>query len=382
MSAVNSPNFFEGEERPIVRFYRGKLHLAVLVLLIIVAPRTEMPLASADPLIIAHRGASGLRPEHTLAAYGLAIAQGADFIEVDIVPARDGALIARHENELSDTTDIASKAEFSDRRTTKLIDGVRRSGWFAEDFTVEELRRLRAVERLPQLRPGNRTFDGLDGIPTLEAVIALIHRESRARGTPVGLYVETKHPTYFRSVGLPLEERVVEVLRHNGYRTAADLVYLESFEPSSLRRLKELTNVRLVQLIGAPGARPYDFAARGDSRTYDDLLTPAGLAEIATYSSAIGVTKEWLQPSAAVEGDSGAFIPEAHQQGLHVHVWTLRNENYFLPPDLRVGHPGQEEFPRQWGNAVQEYHRYVDLGIDGVFTDFPGTARQALTDRP
>ncbi len=333
------------------------------------------------PLIIAHRGASGHRPEHTVAAYELAIAQGADFLEVDVVSTRDGMLVARHENELSETTDVASRPEFAERKASKLIDGARRSGWFVEDFSLEELKRLRAIERIPMVRPQNQAFDRLFAVPTLQEVIDLVRQEGRAIGKHIGLYLETKHPTYFRSIGLPLEDLLVGVLGRNDYRTAADPVFLESFEPGSLRRLRTLTGLRLVQLLGSRDERPYDFVVQGDSRTTQDLLTPAGLTEIAQYASVLGMTKEWFQLSdEAGSAEASAFIRDVHQRGLHVHVWTFRNENHFLPEDLRVGDRGNVEFPRQWGDAPAEYQRYFRLGIDGVFSDFPATARQALTE--
>jgi len=340
---------------------------------------TDMSFA-ACPLIIAHRGASGSRPEHTLAAYELAIAQGADSIEVDIVATRDGALIARHENELSETTDIATKPEFVPRRTIKLVDGVRRSGWFTEDFTLNELRQLRAIERMRTMRPDNQVFDGQFIIPSLQDVIDLVRRESH-EGREIGLYLETKHPTYFHTLGLPLENALVEILHRNGYRTADDPVYLESFEPVSLRRLKELTSLRLVQLIGAPEERPYDLVVKNDLRTNLDLPTPAGLGEIAEYAAALGVTKEWMYPSGkSLSQNTTVLIREAHERGLHVHVWTFRNENYFLPADLRLGDPNDLEFPRRWGNALREYQWYFRLGIDAVFSDFPATAQQSLSE--
>lgn len=333
------------------------------------------------PLIIAHRGASGHRPEHTLAAYELAVAQGADFLEVDVVSTRDGVLVARHENELSETTDVASRPEFADRETSKLIDGARRSGWFVEDFSLEELKRLRAIERIPMVRPQNQAFDRLFAVPTLQEVIDLVRQESRATGKNIGLYLETKHPTYFRAIGLPLEDVLVEVLARNHYRTAADPVFLESFEPGSLRKLQTLTRLRLVQLLGSRAERPYDFVVQGDARTTQDLLAPAGLTEIARYASVLGVTKEWFQLSdEAGSAKASAFIRDVHQRGLQVHVWTFRNENHFLPEDLRAGDPDNIEFPRQWGDALTEYQRYFRLGVDGVFSDFPATARQALTE--
>lgn len=340
----------------------------------------DLAMASC-PLIIAHRGASGLRPEHTMAAYELAIAQGADFLEVDVVATRDGVLVARHENEVTETTDVASRPEFAGRKTSKIIDGARRSGWFVEDFTLEELKQLRAIERMPAMRPQNQAFDGLLTVPTLQEVIDLVRRQSRATGHDIGLYIETKHPTYFRFIGLPLEEALAEVLGRNNYRTAADPVFLESFEPGSLRTLNLLTRLRLVQLLGSPDERPYDFVVQGDSRTTQDLLTPAGLTEIARYASALGVTKAWFHVSdESGRAKASTFLRDAHRRGLQVHVWTFRNENYFLPDDLRAGDPDDIEFPRQWGDALAEYQRYFRLGIDGVFSDFPATARHALTE--
>lgn len=350
------------------------ISLAVLTLF------TEVAMAFC-PLVIAHRGASGHRPEHTLAAYELAIEQGADFLEVDVVATRDGVLVARHENEVTETTDVASRPEFAARKTSKLIDGARRAGWFVEDFNLKELKRLRAIERMPAMRPQNQAFDGLFPVPTLQEVIDLVRLQSRATGHDIGLYLETKHPTYFRSLGLPLEEALAEVLAHNNYRTAADPVFLESFEPSSLRTLKSLTQFRLVQLLGSPNERPYDFSVQGDARTTQDLLTPAGLTEIAQYASVVGLTKAWFHLSdESGRAKASAFIRDAHQRALEVHVWTFRNENYFLPEDLRAGDPGHVEFPRRWGDALTEYQRYFRLGIDGVFSDFPATARHALTE--
>ena len=336
---------------------------------------------ASDPLLIAHRGASGHRPEHTLAAYELAIEQGADFLEVDVVATRDGVLVARHENELAETTDVGTRPEFTYRKTSKLIDGERRSGWFVEDFTLEEVKRLRAIERMPMMRPQNQAFDGLFAVPTLQEIIELVRRQTRANGQVIGLYLETKHPTYFRAIRLPMEEALAAVLARNHYFTAADPVFLESFEPSSLRTLKALTRLRLVQLVGAPGERPYDFVAQGDTRTTQDMLSSTGLAEIAAYASGLGLTKAWFHLSdEAGRTKASALIRETHRRGLQMHVWTFRNENHFLPDDLRAGSPDHEEFPRQWGDALMEYQRYFRLGVDGVFTDFPATARHALAE--
>ena len=241
------------------------------------------------PLIIGHRGASGYRPEHTLASYRLAIEMGADYIEPDLVSTKDHVLVARHENDITGTTDVASHPEFADRETTKTIDGVAHTGWFTEDFTLAELRTLRAKERLPLLRPANTAFDGLYRIPTFQEVIDLAKRAG------VGIYPETKHPTYFDSIGLSLEEPLVATLNANGYRGRNAPVFIQSFEVSNLKELNRMTRVPLVQLIDEVGA-PYDFVARGDPRTYKDLITPAGLAEIATYADGIGPSKNLIVP--------------------------------------------------------------------------------------
>src|SRR5262245_47542616 len=239
------------------------------------------------PIVIGHRGASGYRPEHTLASYRLAIELGADYIEPDLVSTRDGHLVARHENDISGTTDVAAHMEFAGRKATKVIDGVTITGWFTEDFTLAELKTLRARERLPQLRPQNATFDGRFEIPTLEEVIELAQSESRARGRTIGIYPETKHPTYFQNAGLALEAPLVRTLERYGYRNSSDPVFIQSFETANLKQLNGMTRVPLVQLIDAAGA-PYDFVAAGDPRKYSDLVTPAGLQEIAGYANGVG----------------------------------------------------------------------------------------------
>jgi glycerophosphoryl diester phosphodiesterase len=321
------------------------------------------------PLIIGHRGASGHRPEHTLAAYELAIAMGADFIEPDLVSTSDGVLVARHENEISSTTDVAEHPEFADRRTTKTIDGLQVTGWFTEDFTLAELKTLRARERLPDLRPDNTAFDGLYEIPTLQEVIDV------AKSAGVGLYPETKHPTYFDSIGLSLEEPLVETLHANGYRGRRAPVFIQSFETANLRQLNRMTKLPLVQLLADTG-RPYDFTVAGDPRTYADLATPQGLREIATYADGIGPNKTLIIPL----DDSGrlteptSLVDDAHDAGLVVHPWTFRNENMFLPVDFRQGDPSAETYLMATGDAPAEYRTYFDLGVDGLFSDYPDTA--------
>ena len=328
------------------------------------------------PIVIGHRGASGDRPEHTLEAYWLAIQEGADYVEPDIVSTRDGVLVARHENEISGTTDVAAHASFAGRRTTKLIDGVNVTGWFTEDFTLAELKTLRARERLPQLR--GTSYDGRFEIPTLQEVIDLVARVNaeRLKGsnqTLVGIYPETKHPTYFDSIGLSLEEPLVRILDANGYRGKNALVYVQSFETANLRDLAGMTSVPLVQLLNS-GGKPFDFVVNGDPRTYADLATLAGLREIAGYAQGVGVNKDLLVP----RGTGGqllaptALVHDAHRSGLLVHAWTFRAENTFLPLDFRVGTD-----PGKLGDLAGELRHFLELGLDGFFTDHPGIGRAA-----
>nr|WP_309232259.1 glycerophosphodiester phosphodiesterase [Micromonospora tarensis] len=251
--------------------------------------------ATDRPIVIGHRGASGYRPEHTLEAYRLAIRMGADYVEPDLVSTADGVLVARHENEISGTTDVSAHPEFAARRATKTIDGVAVTGWFTEDFTLAELKTLRAKERLPQVRVANTAFDGRFEVPTLQEVIDLARTEGRARGRTIGIYPETKHPSYFASIGLPLEEPLLKVLRQNKLDRKNSPVFIQSFETANLRRLSRLTDVKLVQLLDATG-RPYDFTVTGDTRGYQDLVTPAGLKWIAGYADGIGANKNLLVP--------------------------------------------------------------------------------------
>ncbi|MEH3106914.1 MAG: glycerophosphodiester phosphodiesterase [Sphingomonas fennica] len=328
--------------------------------------------AAAAPLVIAHRGASGLRPEHTLAAYRLAIAQGADFIEADLVSTRDGRLVARHENEIGGTTDVAAHPEFAARRTTRTVDGRAVSGWFVEDFTLAELNTLRARERLPDLRPANTAFDGQERVPTLEEVIALVQAEGRARGRAIGLYVETKHPAYFRARGLPLEEPLVAALARAGYRDARDPLFIESFEVDNLRRLRRLTKLRLVQLMDAEGA-----PADGAGPAYAAMATPAGLAAVARYADGIGPAKAMLVRFDGATPAATALVADAHRAGLVVHPWTFRRENAFLPPPLRRGTD-----PAAPGDDRSEYCAFLAAGVDGLFSDLPAAAVAARADCP
>jgi len=331
------------------------------------APKRE----AAEPLVIGHRGASGYRPEHTLASYELAARQGADYIEPDLAITKDGVLVARHEPEISETTDVADHPEFASRRTTKQIDGRAVTGWFAEDFTLAELKTLRAKERIPELRPQNTRFDGQFEVPTLQEVIDLRKRLSKELGRQIGLYPETKHPTYFRSIGLPLEERLVVALRRNGLDRKRAPVFVQSFEVGNLRRLDPELKVPLVQLFGSRGARPYDFVVSGDPRTYGDLATPTGLEWVAGYADGAGPSKDYIVPrdQNGFSLPPTTFVDDAHAAGLAVHPWTFRAENAFLPAELR-----SSDDPAEFGDLAAELRQFFDLGVDGVFTDHPDLA--------
>jgi glycerophosphoryl diester phosphodiesterase len=326
--------------------------------------RADRPGGHRLPLVIGHRGASGYRPEHTLASYRLAIELGADYIEPDLVSTSDHVLVARHENDITGTTDVADHPEFAARKTTKTIDGVAHTGWFTEDFTLAELRTLRAVERLPDVRPANTAFNGLYQIPTFQEVIDLAKRAG------VGIYPETKHPTYFDSIKLSLEEPLLAALRANGLDSRKAKVFIQSFETSNLKELNGETRVPLVQLIDEVGA-PYDLVAAGDPRTYADLVTPAGLAEIATYADGIGPSKNLIVPRDTAGNllDPTSLVRDAHRAGLVVHPWTFRRENTFLPLDFRQGNPASPEYLRAPGDLPAELRLFFRLGVDGVFSD-------------
>lgn len=329
------------------------------------APAGTSSTDEATPLVFAHRGASGYRPEHTLAAYRLAIQMGADYIEPDLVSTKDGVLVARHENEISGTTDVAAHPEFADRKATKVIDGVSVTGWFTEDFTLAELKTLRAKERLPQVRPGNTAYDGQFEIPTLEEVIQLAKRESGRTGRTIGLAPETKHPTYFDSIGLSLEEPLVRTLRRNGLDRTNAKVVIQSFETGNLRELDTLTRVPLAQLVDAAGA-PYDLKAAGSPTTYADLVKPAGLAEIATYAEWVAPNKNHILPREAsgAIGTPSAVVADAHAAGLKVVTWTMRVENQFLPTNHRIGAD-----PNAKGDLAGEIDAFLDAGVDALFSD-------------
>ena len=327
-----------------------------------------------DPNVIGHRGASGYRPEHTLAAYELAIQQCADYIEPDVVATKDGKLVARHENEISETTDVDVRPEFADRKTTKTVDGAQIEGWFTEDFTLAELKTLRAKERLPRVRPGNSSFDGLYEIPTLDEVVDLARHSRSCTGQRIGVAPETKHPTYFASIGLTLEARLLRVLKVNDYDEADDPVMLQSFETGNLQRLARETDLFLVQLIGCGGA-PYDLEVGGDPRTYQDLVTPAGLATISSYADGVGICKDVMIPRDADERllSPTPVIQDAHAAGLTVIGWTFRQENRYLPLQYRSS--TELNAP---GDLAGEINAFLTAGMDSFFTDNPDVVFRLL----
>ncbi|NJK44690.1 MAG: glycerophosphodiester phosphodiesterase [Pleurocapsa sp. SU_196_0] len=351
-------------------------------------------LSGQAPLVIGHRGASGYLPEHTLESYKLAIEQGADFIEPDLVATKDGVLIARHEPNLIATTDVSKRAEFASRKKKMNVDGVDEEGFFASDFTLAEIKTLRAVQAFAER---DQKFNGQYNIPTLEEVIALAKSESTRTGRTIGIYPETKHPTYHQRLNLALEDRLLAVLEKAGWNSRNAPVFVQSFEVANLKYLRSKSQVRLVQLVdaddvaldgkisfAAPYDRPYDWTLAGDKRTFGDLLTDAGLREVKTYADGIGPWKRYIVSSRAVDanndgkaddtnGDSTVneadrvmlpasdLIARAHRAGLLVHTWTFRNE-----PRRLIG-----EYKNDPG---AEYKQFYALGIDGVFSDFPDTA--------
>jgi glycerophosphoryl diester phosphodiesterase len=379
---------------------RNLLVLALVACAAALAPAaaTASGANEPSPLVIGHRGTAGHLPDHTLPGYALAIKLGADYIEPDLVATKDGHLVARHEPNITATTDVSDHPEFASRRTTKVVDGVSETGWFASDFTLREIRTLRAVQPL-EFRP--QRFNGRFRIPTFGEVIALAKRYSKRVGRRIGVYPETKHPTYHRRLGLPLERRLVRGLDRAGWNRRSSPVFIQSFEPSSLQRLNRLTRVRLVQLIDAnavnpdgsldytaPSDRPYDWTASERpellARTFGYLTTNAGLDEVARYADGIGPWKPYIISTAAedingdgVVGDENGdgqvgepdrrvlpatnLVRRAHARGLVVHPYTFRNEQRYLAYDYG-------------GDPVNEYLRFYEAGVDGVFSDFAETA--------
>jgi glycerophosphoryl diester phosphodiesterase len=333
------------------------------------APRNLAPRNSAAsaPLVIGHRGAAGYRPEHTLASYELAARMGADYIEPDLVSTRDHILVARHENEIAGTTDVAARPEFAGRRVTKVIDGTATDGWFTEDFTLAELKTLRAKERLPQERQENTMYDGRFEIPTFAEVLALRERLSKELHRVIGVYPETKHPTYFRSIGLDLETPLVDQVRAAALDKTIAPIFIQSFELTNLVDLRQHfgVNARLILLTSASGA-PYDLASNGDPATYADLTSAAGLRSLSGIVNGIGPDKNQIIPC-SVNGtlaEPTSLVSDAHDVGLKVHAYTFRAENSYLPLEYRVGTEATA-----YGRAIDEQLRFLRTGIDGLFTD-------------
>jgi glycerophosphoryl diester phosphodiesterase len=302
---------------------------------------------------------------------------GCDFIEPDLVSTRDGVLIVRHENCINDTTNVAEKPEFESKKTTKVIDGEQLTGWFVEDFTLEELMTLRCKERIPDIRPGNAAFNGQYPIATFQDVIDLAKEKTTELGRVIGVYPETKHPSYFRSIGLPLEERMLETLSRNGWNHKDAPVIIQSFEVANLRALRKQTDLFLLQLVNAATLRPQDAVLAGSNLTYGDMVTKQGLSEVATYCDAIGVLKDHIIP----RDDQGCLksptkvVEDAKSFGLRVHIWTMRPEAHFLPKCINSEERGSYGISR----GAREIIKFLEAGVDGFFTDASDVGREAIT---
>lgn len=332
-------------------------------------------------LIIGHRGASALRPEHTLAAYQKAIDDGADFIEPDLVATKDGYLVARHENEIGETTNVSELPQFADRKTTKVIDGVSLTGWFTEDFHLNELNQLKARERIPQIRPNNVQYNDLYNIPTLEQIIELADQHYQKTGKIIGLYIETKHPTYFQQQNLALENSLLMSLAKHKYTREIAPIYLQSFEISNLKAMREqlaqlnsIKQIKIIQLYGGKSTQPADAAMQKLTINYGDMATVAGLKEVAKYADGVGPSKTYILPNTQAATVT-SFVKDAHAVGLKVHPYTLRPENEFLPDYLDCGVNPAE---RCETGAIKEYELFFRAGVDGIFTDDPALGRKAL----
>jgi glycerophosphoryl diester phosphodiesterase len=360
-----------------------KIAVTTLAVLVPLAGAGAAP-AAAEPrpdrsevVVIGHRGSAGHRPEHTQGGYELAVAMGADWIEPDLVPTKDHVLVVRHENEISGTTDVSLRPEVAARKTTKVIDGRNVTGWFTEDFTLAELKTLRAVERLPAIRQRNTVYNGYYQVLTFQEVLDLAKKLRHRYGREVGVFPETKHPTYFRSIGLPLEEPLIETIKRNGLNRPGSSVVVQSFEPSSLKRVAKDLRVPLWQALGTSG-RPYDLTAAGDPTTYADMMKPEGLAKIAEYAKWIGPDKSSaipLQPDGSW-GTPTTLVSDAHKAGLKIGLYTFRSENQYLPAQLRRG-----QIATDHGDALAEYRAHLDLGADAFVTDYPDTAALARSER-
>ncbi|PZC87121.1 hypothetical protein B5X24_HaOG201357 [Helicoverpa armigera] len=353
----------------------GALSAAIAVGIIRTRPdaavaEEEYDLAFCQPLVIAHRGASGYIPEHTLGAYALAATMGSDYLEPDVVMTKDGIIIARHDNELGLTTDVAQHPEFADRYRTQTVDAKVVSGWFTEDFTLAEIKTLRSIERIPKTRPGNARMDSAMDVPTMQEIIDLTKGLEVGLGRPIGIYPEIKHGTHFQRLGLAMEKPLVDLLHNNGYKDAKSHIYIQSFEVNNLKELKNMTDLRLIQLFGGDSSsQPFDQVVQGTTLTYAQMATAEGLREIATYAYAVGPDKRYIIPRNDEDklGTVTSFVQDAHAAGLKVHPYTFRSENEFLPAEFRSDDPS----PDALGDAEGELRAFLATGIDGLFTDHP-----------
>jgi glycerophosphoryl diester phosphodiesterase len=329
---------------------------------------TWLTLSGKAPIVIGHRGASGYRPEHTLESYSLAIDMGADFVEPDLVVTKDGVLVTRHEPFIEGTTDVLQRPEFATRRRNATVDGVVRNGFFVSDFTLKELKTLRAVQTVVGR---DKQYDGKFEIPTLEEVIDLVKRKSAASGRTIGIYPEIKHSAYHKQIGLPVEDRLLATLTKVGWNSREAPVFVQSFEVNNLKELRSKSTVKLVQLVTTSGG-PYDLRAANDPRTYAQMVTPAGLAEIKKYADGLGAMKRLIVGTTGFGSDESqrqvtpptSLVSDAHKAGLQVHAWTFRSEPSQLASDYK-------------GDPKAEYRAFYALGVDGVFSDFPDAAAQA-----
>jgi len=338
-----------------------------------------LTLPTARPQVFAHRGASALRPEHTFASYAKAIADGADYIEPDLVSTKDGVLVARHESNLIETTDVAKRSEFANRRGKRMVDGQMHDGWFVDDFTLNELKTLRAIERLPQIRTANTLYDGQFQIPTWEEIIEFVAAQSAATGRVIGLVPELKSSTYFRDAGLAMEDRFLSIILEHEYTRRAPLE-IQSFEVANLKYLREKlghrANIRLMQLVVNMDIRPMDVAKAGGKLTFHEMVSPAGMRDIATYADVVAPPTRDVIPLGKDErlAPPTSIVDDAHQAGLLLHTWTFRPENRFLAADFR---DGNGENARNEAGSVAEIKRYIQTGLDGFFSDDPGIGRLA-----
>ncbi|MFW2078256.1 glycerophosphodiester phosphodiesterase [Acinetobacter sp. ULE_I010] len=334
-------------------------------------------------IIVGHRGASALRPEHTLESYQKAIDDGADFIEPDLVSTKDGVLVARHENEIGSTTNVSTLTQFADRKKTKIIDGTTLTGWFTEDFTLNELNQIKARERIPELRPENVKYNDQFNIPTLEQIIELAEKNYKKTGKVVGLYIETKHPTYFQKANLSLEDPLLKTLSKYQYSREIAPIYLQSFEVSNLKYMKDqlglhksLKYAKIIQLYDDKKVSPADFTAQGIKTTYGDMATVQGLKDVAQYANGVGPSKSYIFNETYTA--PSAFVADAHTVGLRVHPYTFRPENNFLAANLKCSTAESDKAKRCETGANKEYDMYFKAGVDGLFTDDPGLGRKAV----